>query len=63
MNTSRTDFSMPAGHNFNITLPWLIGLIEGEGCFLITHRPSKIYQGNQFQPMFTLSLINYQLPL
>ena len=35
MNSGRTDFVMPANHNIIIKPYWLLGFIEGEGCFSI----------------------------
>jgi hypothetical protein len=33
MNKRRTDFTMPGDHKVVITWNWLLGLIEGDGCF------------------------------
>ena len=33
MNFKRTNFKMPLNHSINITPYWLLGFIEGEGCF------------------------------
>ena len=33
MNFTRTNFKMPLNHSINITPYWLLGFIEGEGCF------------------------------
>jgi hypothetical protein len=33
MNKARTDYSMPADHKIVITMPWLLGFLEGDGCF------------------------------
>lgn len=33
MNKARKDFTLPTNHRVVITFPWLLGLIEGDGCF------------------------------
>ena len=40
MNTSRTDFSQP-NRTFHITPNWLLGFIEGDGCFNIYSTKTK----------------------
>jgi hypothetical protein len=33
MNNKRTDFDLPPSHKIKITTNWLLGFVEGEGCF------------------------------
>jgi len=33
MNKARMDYSLPSDHRVVVTFPWLLGLIEGDGCF------------------------------
>jgi len=33
MNKARVDFKLPENHKITITNEWLLGFIEGEGCF------------------------------
>lgn len=33
MNKGRLDYTLPSNHRAVVTLPWLLGLIEGDGCF------------------------------
>jgi hypothetical protein len=35
MNQKRTDFDLPENHKIIITDYWLLGFIEGEGCFSV----------------------------
>lgn len=37
MNKSRFNFKFPESHKVNITKEWLLGFIEGEGCFHINN--------------------------
>lgn len=46
MNTGRDDRSLPSNYNFNITWPWLLGFIEGDGSF----------STNGFSPRFYIEL-------
>lgn len=56
MNRSRTDYTMPFCREINITPYWLLGFIEGEGCF-------SINKGNSYRLDFSLSqsYTNHQL--
>lgn len=47
MNSSRLDFSMPKYNVTNITAYWLLGFVEGEGCF-------SINRGNNYRLDFSL---------
>jgi hypothetical protein len=33
MNKNRSDYTLPSNHKVVVTFPWLLGLIEGDGCF------------------------------
>jgi hypothetical protein len=33
MNNSRSEYILPANHKVAITMSWLLGFIEGDGCF------------------------------
>ncbi len=33
MNKGRIDYTLPSNHKVVVTFPWLLGLIEGDGCF------------------------------
>jgi hypothetical protein len=56
MNAKRTDFTMPKSKEIHITPYWLLGFIEGEGCFSINRR-------NNFRLDFSLvqSSTNFEL--
>lgn len=41
MNKARTNFNLPFFHNLNVTNIWLLGFIEGEGCFFVTNTSIK----------------------
>lgn len=47
MNRSRLDFTMPKDHDTNISAYWLLGFVEGEGCF-------SINRGNNYRLDFSL---------
>ena len=51
MNFKRTNFKMPLNHSVNITPYWLLGFIEGEGCF---HAARKYSRGVDFSLNVTL---------
>lgn len=55
INTKRTDFNMPAGHQIEITPYWLLGLIEAEGSFYLRRDPIR--------PGFQILLTSAQEPL
>jgi hypothetical protein len=40
MNKKRTDFDLPENHQIIITDYWLLGFIEGEGCFSVANTDS-----------------------
>lgn len=48
MNKLRSDFTMPKDKEINITSYWLLGFIEGEGCF-------SVNKGNQYRLDFSMS--------
>jgi hypothetical protein len=48
MNQKRSDYTMPKDKEINITPYWLLGFIEGEGCFSINRQ-------NKFRLDFSLS--------
>lgn len=56
MNSKRKDFQMPTDHTILIIPYWLLGLIEGEGCFALTNHP---HLGLSFR----LSMTEAQSPL
>jgi hypothetical protein len=56
MNTKRVTFDMPSTHTIRITPYWLLGLIEGEGCFSLVD-PKNIGIS------FSLTLTAVQAPL
>jgi len=33
MNKNRSDYTLPSNHKVVVTFSWLLGLIEGDGCF------------------------------
>lgn len=33
MNKNRSNYTLPSNHKVVVTFPWLLGLIEGDGCF------------------------------
>lgn len=55
MNSKRTNFNFPVSHKINITGPWLLGLIEGEGSFYLDR--------TGFKPVFSMVLSEVQLPV
>lgn len=56
MNRLRSDFTMPKDKEINITPYWLLGFIEGEGCFSINRR-------NNFRLDFSISQSSTNLEL
>ena len=56
MNKSRTDFKIPKDKEINITPCWLLGFIEGEGCF-------SINKGNNYRLDFSLPQAHSNLEL
>ena len=56
MNTKRKNFDMPSSHTIRITPYYLLGLIEGEGCF-------SIVGGKRIGVSCTISLTSSQAPL
>jgi len=55
MNSRRTNFNFPVGHEIIISGPWLLGLIEGEGSFYLDR--------TGFKPVFSMVLSEVQLPV
>jgi hypothetical protein len=56
MNTKRVNFKMPSTHTIRVTPYWLLGLIEGEGCF-------SLVDLKNIGISFSLALTSVQIPL
>lgn len=56
MNTKRVNFDMPSSHSINITLYYLLGLIEGEGTFCLN-------DAKNMGVSFSIALTSTQAPL
>ena len=56
MNTKRVNFEMPSTHTIRVTPYWLLGLIEGEGCF-------SLVDSKNIGISFSLTLTSVQAPL
>jgi hypothetical protein len=56
MNRSRLDYTMPKGNDTNITDYWLLGFVEGEGCF-------SINRGNNYRLDFSMCQSDSNLEL
>ena len=56
MNRSRSDFNIPKNKVINITSYWLLGFIEGEGCF-------SINKHNNYRLDFSICQSSSNLPL
>jgi hypothetical protein len=46
MNTKRTNFVQSSSHKINVTPYWLLGLIEGEGCFSVEKTKRVVHKFN-----------------
>ena len=56
MNTKRVNFKMPLTHTIRVTPYWLLGFIEGEGCF-------SLVDVKDIGISFSLALTSVQYPL
>jgi hypothetical protein len=45
MNLTRTDFTLPQNHVFNVTPDWLLGFSEGDGSFYSESNKNTLYFG------------------
>lgn len=45
MNKKRIDFYKPECHSINITSYWLLGFIEGDGCFSVNPKTCSLKLG------------------
>jgi hypothetical protein len=55
MNNQRINFTLPTGHKIILSKSWLLGFIEGDGSFSLNR--------NTLEPIFSIKLAEYQLPL
>jgi LAGLIDADG endonuclease len=60
MNKARTEYSLPSNHRVVVTFPWLLGLIEGDGCFSFNGLvPRLSIQLNNRQEYVLLAIKNF----